>query len=511
MTRSSSVAPDAGEHSSLGGRLITGASWMVAMRWSVQALGLANTLVLVRLLSPEDFGLVAMAMIVVAFINAINELGMDMALIRLRVLSDSHYHTAWTLTAFFGALNSAVLVFTAPAVASFYDDPRLEWVLYATAAVPLLNGVANTRLADFRRDLDFAKDFQFNVISRALSLPITIALALYLRSYWALIAGMLVQASMSLIVGYVMRPFRPRVCFKEIRSLLGFSVWVQVRTIGTVLGQRADQLYIGKLLGPRELGGYQVSQEITEMATIQVTLPLGRALLPGYARMLGEPKRLRSAFYRVIEVHVILALALAGGMFAVAGDLVYAILGQQWLGYVPVFEILAWAGGASAIMSSTGPVLVALGEMRAVAISVWARVALSVTGLAVVAALSGGLLAIAVSRLAALVILLVILVAFTVKLIEGRNRDVTLLLVRPALACMAMIGAVRSVQALDFSTPWIRLLFEIPLGALVYLSCLILLWLASGRPDGAMSDILQRVVQVMKNRLLRTKVSRGGG
>jgi lipopolysaccharide exporter len=482
----------------LGGALMAGASWMVAMRWSVRALGMVNTLILVRLLSPEDFGVVAMAMIVYAFISSFNEVGLDMALIRLPVVSEQHYHTAWTLTVGFGLLNSLLLIFGAPLVASFFDDPRLEGIIYALAVVPLLNGLANTRLADFRRELDFVKDFRYNVISRALALPLTIALAVLVRNYWALVAGMIVQAGIALALGYRMRPFCPRICFKELRSLLGFSVWVQVRNVGTALGQRLDQLYIGKLMGARELGGYQVCQDITEMATTEVVLPLGRALLPGYSRIMGDSDRMRSAVYRVMEVHVILAFALAGGLTAVAGELIGVLMGDQWRDFVTAFQALAWAGGVAAVASSTGPVLVALGEMRLVAFSVWLRFGFSLLTLTLAVAVSGSLLAIAVSRVAAMGALLAVLAIFTVKLLNGRLSDLGRLLVRPMLASVAMMCAVAIFQSSQYYAAWAMLPLEVALGIVVYTTASVLLWLMVGRPEGAVSDVMKRAIGLTK-------------
>jgi lipopolysaccharide exporter len=482
-----------GVHQPLADKLISGAGWMVAMRWSVQAIGMINTLIMVRLLTPEDFGLVAMAVVVLSFVNAFSDVGMDMALIRLPRIEDTHYHTAWTLAAALGIINSCMLLLSAPYVARFYGDPRLLDLLYALAALPLLNGLANIRLADFRRELQFSRDFMYTVASRAVSLPLTVGIALYFRNYWALVGGMLIQSIVALIIGYLVRPHWPRICFKQLRSLAGFSFWVQVRSVGTVLSTRIDQLYIGKILGSRALGGYQVMQEIADLATIEVVLPLGRALFPGYAQILDKPERFRNAFYRVIEIHLVLAFALGGGLFLVAHDLVYVMLGGQWLDFVGAFEVLAWAGAVAAILSATGPPLIALGHIHSVALAVWMRFGLSLLGLTLVAALSGELVAIAVSRLLVNVAILLLLMRLALRQLDGCARVLLTLALRPALACTAMIGCVRAMQSYNWHVPWLRLLIEVPLGALTYCVALLVLWLAMGRPDGTEREILSRM------------------
>lgn len=497
--------------SPIGNRLISGAAWMVAMRWGVRFIGMINTLVLVRLLTPGDFGVVAMAMIVVAFVNAFNDMGLDMALIRTQNLNETHYHTAWTLSMLLGAFNAGVLVVAAPFVANFYGDPRLEAVTIAMAALPLLNSFNNPRLADYRRDLNFSKDFSYHFVSRIVALPISISLAFYLRNYWALVGGMLAQTAIALIVGYGMRPFLPRISFGAFRELFGFSIWVQIRSVGIALSQRVDQLYVGKLIGARDLGGYQVSQEISEMATSEVVLPLGRALLPGYAKIQEQRKRLRSIFYKIFGMHVILAMALGGGLFAIAGDLIPVLLGDKWSEYDSVFRILAVAGAVTAITSSTGPILVALGKVRALAVSLWLQLGLTVAGLSFIATISGGLTDIAMIRVVVAVVVLIALIGVTLSALSGSFREVLKIFVRPTASALLMILVLKALGDVLPGTGWLRLLLEIPIGAIVYLSAILGTWHLAGHPEGAEHELIFRIRDYMSSRQDRvsaTKYSR---
>ena len=478
----------------LADRLIQGAAWMVAMRWSVRLIGLVNTLVLVRLLTPEDFGVVAMAMIVVAFVNAFNDMGLDLALIRLPDLTAGHYHSAWTITMLLGAFNSLALALVAPVVANFYADPRLLPVMLALAILPLIEGMSNIRTLDFRRNLEFGKDFLCTVIGRAIALPITIGLAIVLQNYWALVVGMITQSLLAVVVGYLMRPFVPRLSGVYFRELIGFSVWVQIRNVGQTLGQRIDQLYVGKRLGAGELGGYQISQEITEMIANEMVLPLGRALLPGYARLVAEPERLWAAFFKVLGLYAILALGVAGGLYAIAVDLVPLLLGTQWVGFVSVFQLLSLAGGLAAIGFATNPLLVAMGQVRLVAVAVWIRLGLSILALSAVAWWAGGLEAIAWARLVVSSVLMILVVGIAIRVVRGSFRGAAALLLRPALAMSTMLMAILSFQRAVDLPAWSRLLLEIPLGVLVYGISLLGLWWIAGRPDGIERELLTRAL-----------------
>jgi lipopolysaccharide exporter len=482
----------------LGSTLVCGGIWMVAMRWATRGIGLLNTIILVRLLTPEDFGVVAVAMIVVTFVEAFNNIGLDLALIRTQRLSEAHYHSAWTLTMIIGAFNSAALVLVAPTIADFYDDPRLLSVTYVMATLPIVNGLINVRIVDFRRDFHFRKDFSYQIISRSVALPVGISFAFYFRDYWALVAGMLSQGMISLVVSYAVRPFRPRINFAKFNELFGFSVWIQLRSVGQALSQRIDQLYVGKILGARELGGYHVMQEITQMATTEVLLPLGRALLPGYSKMIGQEERLRSAFYKVLGFHLIIAMPITGGLYAVAPDLVLVLLGEQWLGFTGIFQILAIASGLTAIGSATGPLLIAIGRVQILALSVWARLCVSVLALFLVAACSGEIEAVAWTRFLAELVLLVSLLGFTVIAVKGRLQPFLKLCIRPTLATSLMVLLVTTFQTSHCCSHWLRLLLEISLGALLYLFTLLVLWWISGQRDSVEQEMLSRITGFTK-------------
>jgi lipopolysaccharide exporter len=476
----------------LGDRLIVGATWMIGMRWGVRLIGMVNTLVLVRLLAPSDFGLVAMAMVVVAFVNAFNDMGLDMALIRAPNLQESHYHTAWTISLTFGSLNACVLLVMAPHVAAFFEDSRLTAVIIAMAALLFINSFNNPRLADFRRDFEFSKDFSYHLLSRLMSLPISISLAFYFQNYWALIAGTLFQAVVSLALSYYMRPFRPHLSFSAARELFGFSLWVQVRSVGLTLSNRIDQLFVGKFLSARELGGYQVMQEISDVATNEIVMPLGRALLPGYSRMQDDQNRLRSLFFKILGIHAILGIALAGGLWAISGDLVPLLLGEKWSEFAYLFQILVLSGGITAVSSSMGPVLVALNKVRVLAIYKWLQLGLTIIGLLIIGIFSGGLLHIAFLKTLVALINLFMLLGVTLRSINGTIRTTAMTMLRPVLSAILMIAVIGALQTTLTHTGWMRLLIEILLGGATFVVSIIAIWAAFGYPDGAERELVIR-------------------
>ena len=174
---------------SLTRKVAHGAAWMVILKLVVRSIGLVSTLILVRLLEPSDFGIVAMAMSIVAALELLTAFGFDITLIQNQKADAAEYDTAWTLNVLLGAGAAVLLIVLAHPAAGFYEEPALVPVFQVIAIVSLLQGLENIGMVDFRKHLKFEKEFLFHVLVKMFGFVVTIALAFKLRSYWALVLG----------------------------------------------------------------------------------------------------------------------------------------------------------------------------------------------------------------------------------------------------------------------------------------------------------------------------------
>ena len=136
-----------------------GATWMIAMRWTVRSIGLLNTIILARLLSSQDFGLVAMASVVLGLMDAVADVNVDIPLIRKRALGPAHYNSAWTLQVISGWIKSGLYLCVAPLLVDYYGDPRVGTIACILAIRPAIEGFENIGQVDFRRDLNSRRNF----------------------------------------------------------------------------------------------------------------------------------------------------------------------------------------------------------------------------------------------------------------------------------------------------------------------------------------------------------------
>ncbi|MEZ5481328.1 MAG: oligosaccharide flippase family protein [Porticoccaceae bacterium] len=162
-------------------RFVAGTIWMVAMRWAMRFVGFFSSIILARLLAPEDFGLVAMAMMVVALIDTLSSTGVDLALIRERDTERKLYNAAWTIQVIQGAIVAVVMLCAMPFIADYFGESKLYTILTILAGAYFFQGFKNIGIVAFRKELDFAREFRFSLYVKLLSFVVTVAGALLLE------------------------------------------------------------------------------------------------------------------------------------------------------------------------------------------------------------------------------------------------------------------------------------------------------------------------------------------
>lgn len=341
-------------------RVAAGASWLYGHRWIERLLDFGAIVVLARVLSPRDFGLVAIASSTVAIVEGLAALGIDKALIRSRSDERELYDSAWTLSVLRGLAVAGVMM----AIAQFISDARIAAVLRALAWGPVINGLVNPRFVTFERELVYSRLAILTVAAKLVSVAATVVVALVWHSYWALVAGLLVNSVSSTVLSYVLLPYRPRFSSARFSAIFAFSGWLTLTGAVTSLSMETDRIIVGRLLGIADAGLYDMTQRVGVLPTRELLSPLQRLLLPAFSQLTGEVPRLRRAVRESINVLASLSLPAAFGFALVAGDFVPLALGQQWTPIVPLLVVLAPYLGVRSTLSMTLPCMLALGETR---------------------------------------------------------------------------------------------------------------------------------------------------
>lgn len=488
---------------SLQHRMATGAIWMVLFKLVERSLGLISTLILARLLGPADFGVVAMAISFIAMAELLTAFSFDIAIIHNQSATEEHYNTAWTCNVLLNLCVTLLMLALAVPIAAFYRHPEVTWVVCALAFGPLLVGLENIGVVAFRKELDFRREFRFQVSRKLIGFLVVVPLAFALRSYWALVVGMLVSKAAGTVISYLMHPFRPRFSLSKFRELFGFSRWLLFNSLVGFLKERSTDFFIGRLHGSAALGSYNVGVELAHLPTTEIGAPINRALLPGFAKI-DEPSEVAAAYTSAVGILALLALPAGAIIFAVAPFLVPALLGPKWLEAVPVMQIMAFNGALLLFHASISTVLVGRGFPLQVGVANSTYVIVLIALLLALATHVGVVGAAYSALLTSLLCTPVYL--YQVKRCLGIGPSLFLRAVmRPLLACIAttalLLWALPYDQAATgtlASMTW--LLVGSACGLAIYSGALLGLWSMSGRPGGAERAVIDRVTSFVSQR-----------
>jgi len=348
----------------IGQKMALGASWMVLFKLCERGLGLLSITILARLLVPEDFGLIAMAMSVIAMLELLRAFSFDLVLIQYQAVERCHYDTVWTFNVLFSSIITAILAALATPTAQFYAEPRLETIMFFLALATLVTGFENIGIVVFRKELQFHKEFLFLVGKKLIGFCVTIPLAIMLRSYWALLLGTIASYLGGVVLSYALQSYRPKFCLSAASELFRFSKWLFINNILFFLRQRSVDFIVGKLAGAHGLGVFSLSYEISNLPTSELVMPINRAVFPGYAKLSPRLEELRESYLQVVSSIALFVMPTGVGLVLTADLVVPILLGAKWMEVVPAIQILALGGVLTALQTNNGNVYLALGRPR---------------------------------------------------------------------------------------------------------------------------------------------------
>ncbi|MCC6610735.1 MAG: lipopolysaccharide biosynthesis protein [Burkholderiales bacterium] len=482
--------------SGLRGAVLKGAAWSVGLRWGTRLIGLASTVILARLLTPADFGLVAMAMLVVGFVDAWLSFGLDTALIQNQSATRQHYDTAWTIRIIQSLVVAGAIAAIAPLAAAYFREPRVMPVLWVLCPVLVLGALSNIGVVGFRKELAFHKEFRLQIAARLLGFFITVGAALWLRNYWALVIGLIGSYSVTCALSYAMHPFRPRLSLARVRDLWSYSQWMLVRSIGHFAEMRADEVIVGGLGSARQMGLYSIASELGRLPGSEIGAPLNQVLVPGFAKLQHHADRLAAAYLNVLGTVSAVTLPASIGLALVAREAVQVLMGRQWLDAVPLLVLLAISNAVRVGQSLSVSLFLSTGRPRMAAVFSWLSAALFV-GITLPIVGEHGVRGVAAAHAISGAILMAFVYAGVSRVSGLTARGILGQLWRPIVACAVMALAVASVPGANAGV-LVDLILKVAAGALSYSGTLLLLWRLAGSPDGAERFFIGRLHGLLK-------------
>jgi O-antigen/teichoic acid export membrane protein len=344
--------------------VVRGGLWVGFGFVGQQGIATARTLVLARLLTPEDFGLVGLVTLTLFAGLMLTEPGLDSVLLQRRDVPARFLHTAWTLMLVRSVALFMALQVCAPWIAGAFGRPGAESLLRVGAVSFVLVCVPAVSAALLMRELRFRSRVVLDAARDLSSTLSTIVLAVVLHNAWALLLGLLLGQAVAMVLVWFLHDYRPRWAMDRDAVSVYAEVGRHLYLSGllTYVVTRGDDIVVGKVRGVHELGQYQVVFGISEMLTRGLSEMLSKVTVPAYARILAEGRRLVDAFNEVWCVLLFLLLPTGGIMVVFAGSLVPLLLGEQWAPAATAFAVLAVAQTLRALAAACGSFMLAVGK-----------------------------------------------------------------------------------------------------------------------------------------------------
>jgi lipopolysaccharide exporter len=466
---------------------IRGAFWAVGTRWSIKALGFLNTVIMARLLMPEDYGVVAIAMLTVGFIYAFADLGVATALMRKSVLDQDTIDSAWTLKVLQGAAIAGALLLASFWIPVFYDEPRVQTVLRVLAVCVLLEGTSSIGPALAYKSFDFSLEFRVNVISKAVSVLAALGAGIWLRDYRALVIGIAVSYVCTFFLSYALHSFRPRWQINRVPELWAVTKWLMLGSMGGFLMRRSDELIAARIASTAHYGAYHVGADLGRLPVGELGPSLVRAFLPVLASIKSDALRTRAAVLKALAASNALTLPIGFGMAALAVPLTGLVLGNQWNDAVPFVAGFALIAAAQFSISPLNTLLVLYGHTKTQTSVVWIEFAAFVLACIVVVP-TFNLMGLVYSRLVAMAVSAVATIAYAQWRCGVSWFAVLKSLYRPLSGAVAMHFVVTWWVA-DIAPGIQQVLVGASVGALTYTAWMAASWWVAGRPEGLESTL----------------------
>ena len=324
----------------------------------------ASVIVLSRLLSPEEFGIVAMAAPVMGFVGLFQDLGLMQATVQKKGITHAEVNVLFWINLAVSLLLAALLVLAAPLVARFYGEPAVAVLVAAMSVQLLVTGAGGQHHAILNRRMEFGRIAALDSFVAVLGLAVSISWALVDPSFWALYAGGIAMALSGTLGGWILSRWRPGLPRWALGAggLVNFGAGITGFNFANFFARNLDNVLIGRYRGNEELGLYDRAYKLLLFPLQQVTNPLSKVMVPALSRMTDEPDRYRHAYLRVAPILLLVTLPGVAVAVAMADVLVPFALGQQWAGSANIFRALGFAGLLQPLNNPAGWLFISQGR-----------------------------------------------------------------------------------------------------------------------------------------------------
>jgi len=399
---------------------VKGLKWSALSQISRQIFQYLTTIILVGLISPSDFGLMAMAVVVIGFLDIFKDLGTSSAIIKEENPSNNLKCSLFWVNVVFGLLVFVIIYFASPYLAEFLNSKRVESVLQLLSFSFIIAGFSVQQKALLEKELSFQKLSLIELFSSAIAFLVAVYLAFNGFGVWSLVWQVLSNTFLSTVLIWVYSNWKPKLFFKfsELRKITAYSTNLVGFNIINYFARNGDYFLIGKYLGDHELGHYYLAYRIMLYPVQNITMVISRVIFPAFSKIQRENTKLRDAYVSITNSIALITFPMMAGLAFVSFNFTQAFFGESWdaMLVANIIIILAPVGALQSIISTVGTIYQVKGKTDWM--FKWSIISATITIVGFVTGLQWGIIGIAISYLVTNLLLILPVFMIPFKLIN---------------------------------------------------------------------------------------------
>ncbi|MGJ8694381.1 MAG: oligosaccharide flippase family protein [Thalassotalea sp.] len=324
-------------------RIISGISWLVCLSWANRILGFCSIFILARLLSPADFGIMAIIMLALQLTDTLTNIGSEQYFIQKKNTNKQDLNNAWSCNLLFKFFTSIIFVIVAPIIAAYFNSSHLIPAFLIIAFLPTINALSNGWLMQYKKDMSYQKIAHISISSRFLGNVLTILLAIVFHNYWALICGAVISALLYSVFSYTFIQSKIKFEIHDWKEHLHFSKWVIGKGFIGHIRAKFDNWFAASIQGITGLGAYNFSKDLVLMPSRELLSPIAEVFYTSIAKTENSSHEQHLKIRKSFAIISLIAFPISFGWSLIANNFVQVILGEQWVPYISLISILGFS------------------------------------------------------------------------------------------------------------------------------------------------------------------------
>lgn len=327
-------------------------------------LNLGSNLVLARLLTPQDYGLIGMVTAVTGFVSLFKDLGLSMATVQKEEINHEQVSTLFWVNVALSVFTAVVTVAIAPAIALFYHEPRLIWITLALSVGFIISGLGTQHSALLNRQMQYKVLMLRDVLSMLIGILAAIIAAWYGAGYWALVIMPLITAFVNTAGVWTACGWRPDLPRRRsgVRSMLAFGGHLTGFSTVNYFARNLDNVLIGRYWGAQQLGLYAKAYQLLLLPLNQINAPISAVAVPTLSRLQSDPQQFRHYYLKALSIVAFITMPTITFMIVASEEIIKSLLGSQWRGAVLIFRLLSISALFQPICNTTGWLYISTGR-----------------------------------------------------------------------------------------------------------------------------------------------------